>query len=325
MFTLALIFAGTSISYAQCTPGPLSPAPGVEYDYGVTLAGATTAPTYLWYATEATNLITGAHIAIGTYFNLGPTAGSAYDNTTGGAATINLVWLPAAIGKTIYLVVHATAQGVANGQPCTVENTKVYEIKPVNTFLLAVIGSDLAGDPNSEVCAANITSALVNTTGPSVTYLYGQNTLYYKITASGILGGWRPSIRLPALAGQGQNYVSADWAPIGTSTWNSFGLAAGDIDGGDFTSATNATVTDATAGSAIIVRIVIDNVSYETLADQAITMGVDGYLPTAYSDSDIKGGGDCTPEAEFGKTGTSTIKLRPSVTTTGPAFITQTP
>ena len=325
MFTLALIFAGTTSSYAQCTPTALSPAPGVEYSYGITLAGATTTPTYLWYATEDVNLMTGAHTAIGTYFNLGPTAGSAYDNTIGGQATINLVWLPAAIGKTIYLVVHATAQGIANGQPCTVENKKVYEIKPVNTFLLAVIGSDLAGDPNSEVCAANISSAIVNATGPTVTYLYGQNTLYYKITASGILGGWRPSIQLPALAGQGQNYVSAEWAPIGTSTWTSFGLTAGDIDGGDFSSATNATVTDATAGSAIIVKIVIDNVRYETLADQPITIGVDGYLPTAYTDSDIKGAGDCTQESAFGKTGTSTITLRPSVTTTGPAFITQTP
>ena len=114
----------------------------MEYSYGVTLAGATTTPTYLWYATEDVNLMTGTHTAINTYFNLGPTAGSTYDVVAGGTATINLVWLPAALGKTIYLVVHATAEGIANGQPCTVENTKVYEIKPVNTFLLAVAGSD---------------------------------------------------------------------------------------------------------------------------------------------------------------------------------------
>jgi hypothetical protein len=322
IFTLALIFAGTSNSFGQCEPGPLSPAPGVEYSYGVTLTGAIGNATYRWYVTEDTDLMTGVHTAIGTYFTLGPTAGSTYDALPG-AATINLVWTPASIGKTFYLVVHATADGVVAGVACTVENRKVYEIKAVNTFLLAIVGSDIDGNAaNSEVCAANITSAVVSTTGPSVTYLYGQNTLYYKVTASGIIGNWQPSIQLPALIGaaNGQNYVSAEWTPIGTSTWTTFGLTAGNTTGGNFTSTTDATVTNV-SGSDIIVKIVIDNVRYETLSNQAITLGVDGLLPSAYTESDIVGGTGptaCNPEAPFGKTGTSTITLRPTVTPVAP-------
>ena len=55
--------------------------------------------------------------------------------------------------------------------------------------------------------------------------------MYYKITASGILGAWRPSIQLPALTAAqiaaGQNYVSADWTSDGGANWHTFGLASG--------------------------------------------------------------------------------------------------
>ena len=280
----------------------------------------TTDATYLWYITKDVDLISGAVETPGTDFTVSSSY-SVYNNTTGGTNEIHITWNPSAIGQTFYLVEKTTATSDANGVDCTVENMKVYEIKPVNTFLLAVVGSDLSGDDTkSEVCVDNVESAIVS--GSDVTYLYGTNTIYYKITASGILGGWNPRIQLPALAGAaaGQTYVTADWTDDDGSTWHSFGDVTGGA--GNYTSTDDATVTDAVNGSDIIVRLVIDNERYETLSDQGITIGVDGYLPTAYTESDIKGGGDCTPEDPFGKTGTSTITPRPTLEdTTTPSFM----
>lgn len=328
VFVLAA-FANVTKSYGQCTPGPLTPGPGVVYPYTVTVSGVTNNATYLWYVTQDVNLLDATKIEANdnTYFKVDASE-SAYNTTTGGKSTIKLSWTSGAIGKTFYLVEKTTAEGTSNGTTCTVENLKVYEIKPINTFLLAVVGSDITGDATkSETCVANVTGATVS--GSDVTYTYGQNTIYYKVTASGILGEWRPSIQLPALAGasEGQNYESADWASDG-STWHTFGLVAGDKDGGDFSSTDNASVTDASAGSSIIVRIVINNVNYETLADQAVEMAIDGYLPSAYSTSDVVSSANCTEDTAFNKKGTSTIKPRPTIapdTTNTGAFMNQLP
>lgn len=326
LFVLAA-FANVNKSYAQCTPAALTPAAGVPYDYGVTITSTGTSPTYLWYATTDVNLLTGTHLTLAdAYFTVG--TGSAYDNTTGGTGTLNLSWTPKAIGTVFYLVVKYTETSAPG---CTVENLKVYRVEPINTFVLAIAGSDLTGDvAKASTCAAPVTGAVVTAATPSVTYTYGQNSLYYKVTASGILGAWRPSIQLPNLAGLGQNYASADWTSDGGTTWHTFNLTAGDLDGGDFISTDNATVTDATAGSSIIVRVNVENVNYETLAAQPITVGVDGHLPTDYNVSDIVGGAGataCDAETAFGKKGTFTIEARPTVTAvpaTG-AFINQIP
>lgn len=313
-FIVLATFANVSRSYAQCTPTPLTPAPGIEYDYGVTIVGTNTSPTFLWYATTDVNLLTGTKLTTAdAYFTVG--AASAYNNTTGGTANLKLTWTPKAIGTTFYLVVKYT-ESSASG--CTVENMRVYEVKPINTFLLAINGTDATGAAATGVtCAAPVTGAVVTAATPTVAYTYGQNVLYYKVTASGILGDWRPSIQLPALAGLGQNYANAEWndKADGSGAWHSFGLTAGDLDGGDFVSTDLANVTNV-AGTSILVRIRVENVNFETLANQTITVGVDGHLPTAFTESDIIGGAGataCNPETPFGKKGSSVIEARPTV------------
>lgn len=314
LFVLAA-FANVSKSYGQCNPTPLTPAPGIEYDYGVTIVGTNTTPTFLWYATTDVNLLTGTKLTTAdNYFTVGAT-GSVYNNTTGGTANLKLTWLPKAIGTTFYLVVKYTE---ASASGCTVENMRVYEVKPINTFLLAVNGTNATGAAATGVtCAAPVTGALVTAATPTVAYTYGTNDLYYKITASGILGDWRPSIQLPALAGLGQNYTVAEWndKPDGTGTNHSFGLTAGATAQTDLVSTDLAKVTNV-AGTSILVHIRIDNVNFETLANQTITVGVDGHLPTAFTESDIIGGAGataCNPEAPFGKKGSSVIEARPTV------------
>lgn len=325
VFVLAA-FAGTKNSYGQCIPAPLTPAAGVEYDYGVTITSTGSGGTYLWYVTEGTDLLTGTKILVADGdFTVG--AGSAYNNTTGGTNNLKLTWTPKSISRTFYLVVKYTETSTSG---CVVENLKVYEVKPINTFLLAVAGSDLAGvEANATTCPANVIGAVVTAAAPTVAYTYGQNSIYYKVTASGILGDWKPSIRIPALAGLGQNYADADWTSDGGTTWHTFPGVAGNTAGGDFTSTDDANVSNV-AGTPIIVRLRINNVNYESLAAQPIEIGVDGTLPTAYTVSDIQGGlgaTACDPEVAFGKKGTHTIEARPTVApniVTG-GFITKAP
>jgi hypothetical protein len=99
----------------------------------------------------------------------------------------------------------------------------------------------------------------------------------------------------------------------GGAGWNTFGIAA---TGATQTlqSLNDATVTNAVTGTPILIRIVIDNHNWQTLAAQPILVGLDGFLPTAYTVSDIIGGGSCAPEAPFGKTATYTINARPTIT-----------
>ncbi len=302
-------FANVTQSYGQCTPDPLHPAAGVAYDYEVTISGTTggTTPTYVWNVTQDVNLLDASKYM---------TAGTDYTINSGSATSkINITWSSAAVAnpKVYYLVVKYTETSTSG---CTVENMKVWQIDPLNTFLLAVAGSNATGDiTKATTCPPAVDGATVTAGAtPSVAYTYGQSTIYYKVTASGAIGTWTPSISLPALTGAGttgQNYNNAEWSSDNGTTWNTFGLTDGDADGGTFTSTvTTAPVT--VAGSDIIVRVKIDNVNFESLAAQPIEMGVDGVLPGNVKD--IVSTSNCADEADFGKKGTHTVEARPTVT-----------
>lgn len=312
LFVLA-VFANVNKSYGQCTPDPLHPAAGVPYIYEVTISGTTggTVPKYTFYVTKDKSLMTGTVETAGTDFNVVAGAGFAAYNTAGSAGKIQLTWTSTSVASTTpyYLVVRYNELSTAG---CTVENMRVWMIDPINSFLLAVAGSDLSGDiAKATDCAGPLVSATVKADNSSVAYVYGNNTLYYKVTASGAAGTYTPSIKLPTLAGLGQNYVSADWAVKGSTTWNTFNLTSGDLDGGTFTS--TATTAPATvAGSDIIIKVVVNNVNYETLTSQAITIGVDGVMPGNVND--IVSTTDCTDEVAFKKEGTFTINPRPTIT-----------
>jgi hypothetical protein len=318
-------FANVNKSYGQCTPGPLTPAAGVEYTYSVTNAG--TAPKYDWYVTKDVNVLTAASfLTPGTMFTVD--AGTPYHNPATGLKDIKITWTSASIadGGPFYLVIRytETTTGTAG---CTVENMKIHEVKPINTFLLALQGGTLVtgnyvATAGSNTCAANITGALVTAAVPEALLTYGQNTIYYVATASGINGNWFPQIQLPALQ-TSQVYVSAGWSSdmTGAGAFTSFAPA---LTGAtqDLLSATPATAV--VAGTPILIKIVIDNVNWQTLADQPVVLGLDGFLPPAPIDiltskSDIDAT-TCLPLAAFGRTATYTINKRPTIAGT-PAYI----
>lgn len=325
LFVLAA-FASVNETYGQCTPTELTPAAGIEYTYAVTNAG--TAPKYDWYVTKDVNVLTAASfLTAGTMFTVN--AATPYHNTATGVNNIKLTWTSAAVadGGPFYLVIRysETTTGTAG---CTVENMKVHEIKPINTFLLALQGGTLnAGSyvatAGSNTCAADVTGAVVTPAAPTALLTYGQNTIYYVATASGIVGDWYPQIRIPALQSS-QVYVSAGWSAdmTGGGAFTTFAPALTGASQ-DLLSASPAAVT-AVAGTPILIKIVIDNVNWQTLGDQTVTLALDGFLPPtpivpATSKSDVDAA-TCLPLAAFGRTADYTINKRPTIAGT-PAYI----
>ena len=337
------LFANLSRVNAQCVGSGFSPSAGMPYTYDVTIPtglGYTGGGTYNWYVTQNTDLIAGPILQVADGFftvNTGPGL-STYNSTTGTTNQLGLTWTGTAVSSTtpFYLVLrYSETNGNAN-PGCSAENIRVWQINPINTFLLTFSGANSAGDSigNANDCAAPLVSAVVSPATSSVEYTYGVNTLYYRVKASGTNGTWKPAIRIPALAGLGQNYQNVQWndAINGTGTWHTFNVPLGSITGGDFVSTDFAPVTE--SGTPLLIRIQIANDNFETLANQGILVGIDGV--TANNMPDIWGPGTwppvpapdpCDPAADFAKQATFTILARPTINpgATMPAFIQKLP
>lgn len=339
VFLLAA-FAGVNKVYAQ--PGHLTPTPGTEYIYAPTYTSAGgSSPTYEWYVTQNTDLTVKTD-------SIKESAGffSVKGNNT--SSSININWTAASVNQTYYLVI-INSETMTLPSGCIVSNMKVYQIKPASTLLLTVYKANADGTTNSttEVCAPTLQSAIVTPgASPTVTYLYNQTVLYYKIKAEGMLGTWRPSLSLPALPGatpSGQTYASVEWATYsgvpttGIGTWGAFPTAGTLADlvvtvPNPNGLVANTNVPVAVAGTEYLVRVTINNTRYESLSNLSVPLAVDGYLPVGYTVSDIIGSG-ATPWAQaaaFAKSDSYTILARPTIvtgTTTTPAspFINQVP
>jgi hypothetical protein len=344
---LLAIFAGISSVNAQCVSDGFKPAVGIPYTYDVTVTGPgyTGVGDYDWYITQNVNILDVPSIIPETnvFFTVDEaTPGySDYHDAAGSTSNqINIRWTPAAVSSLtpFYLVLRYSEDNSTSVPTCASENIRVWQIDPINTFLLAIEGATNAGAAfaNAEQCAAPVTGAVITPNADpalaSVEYTYGENAIFYRVTGSGILGDWKPSLRIPALAGLGQNYIAVEWNQdiTGAGPWHSFNVPAGNTAGGDFVSTDDANITDAIAGTPILIRVRIDNANFETLADQPVLVGIDGYLPTTYTESDIIGGvgpNACDPEVAFGKQATYTILGRPTINpgATMPTFIQKLP
>lgn len=293
LFVLAT-FANVSKSYGQTE---LTPIPGTDYDYIV--SGTPAGGTYAWTVyDDGTNLLTGTQTVAATYYV-----------AVSGVATADFKvnWKPAAVGKTFYLVVQYSTPAAVPAA-CTVMNMKVFEVKPVNTFLLTMTLAKSDGSPNaiSDVCPPAIVSAAVS--GTDVKMDYGTTTLYYNVKAEGLVGVWKPTVRIPAL-GATQTYQSVKWGAtdMGAATTGAQQ---------DLTLASDVAVT--IGGSNYLVEVVIKNNAYETTTAQIISPEVDGLLGADHTVSDILAAGSATLADPLGgltvKKATYSITARPAIT-----------
>jgi len=320
LFLAMVAFAAANNASAQsCSPGgPLRPSATVSYNYAVSipaLNGYSDSGNFTWYVTTDPHIITGAEIALsGSVITVG--AGLTYGkiNVAAGQKNIILSWSAEAVAlantNPYYLVVK---YGQNNGV-CSASNIKVWKISPVNNFFLAIEAVNNLGSSSTGIyCAADVSDIVI--TGDHVAYTYGENTFYSKVTASNISGGWTPSIRIPAL-NTGQLIKELGWSTTINGTFTAFTGAANSA-GGDYVSPIQA-IAAADGSLPIFIKLVISNGIWEGLADQNISIGIDG----TYSNSDLndlKSSSDCTEEAIFGKTVTQIIKARPTINSNTPS------
>lgn len=353
---IAILFAGWVSVYAQtddtnatpaqpanCTEDSNFPAIGVPHEYEVAISGTTGTATYdgsgtyNWYVTQnAGDLVTETNIVakVNDYFDVNTETGqSTYHKEGATTKKIGLTWKPDALlntNKKYFLVLKYEED---NGT-CTAMNMKVMKIEPLNQFKLDIdpMDQDMAtvidGDTESAtVCAADVDGASYDAGENKVKYTYGENTLYYQVTASGFAGQWKPQISLPALSTTGeQKYVSAQWSPDNGATWKDFTGLTTDGSAQMLTSNDLATIPVAVAGSSpsatYIYKIVVDNEKYETLVDQTLNVATDGTYGGSANDQLKDQKEDCSGDEDaFADKDDYTIKARPTVKATSGGFI----
>ena len=318
LLIVVAIFAAVNgvVGQTCATIGPLNPSATVPYTYAVNISainGYNDAGNFTWYVTTDPQIITGTEIA-STRSVITMGAGLTYGKTNpvAGQKSIVISWSPEALAATspYYLVVK---YGQNNGS-CSASNMKVWKINPVNNFLLAIEAVDNSGATNPGVyCAADITNAIIN--DDHVTYSYGENTFYSKVTASNISGEWTPSVKIPTL-NSGQTIKELGWSTTVSGTYAAFPGAANST-GGEFSSQDKA-IAAADGSLPIFIKLVISNGIWEGLEEQNLVIGVDGtYSNTALYD--VKSSTDCAEEDAFGKTVTQTIKARPAIISNTPS------
>lgn len=307
---LLAMVAGITTAYGQtCTPGPLTPAAGEPYTYKVIIDNpySSTTGSFTWYVTTNVDLLsaTGVVPSPGTEI----VASGTYNAPAVGQDEIEITWTAQAIVNGMTNPYYLVVQFAGNNGTCDAMNMKVWEIIPINTFLLAINNMGGAGGDGT-YCAADVTSAVVTPGAtPTVAYEYGTNILYARVNASNYAGDWTPSFRIEGLDAA-QTLASVTWATDSLFTVEHSTTLSGNV----ATSTDDATC--AFDGSLpIYVKIEVNNNYFETLADLSITIGVDGVINVgATSLDDVVSETDCSIEVSFGKYVEQTIMARPTVT-----------
>ncbi len=324
LLLIVTLFAAMASAYGQsCTPGPLNPAAGNPYNYKVIIGNPPyngTLGSFTWYVTTNVDLLS----TTGVLPSPGPEiiATGTYNAPAVGQDQIDITWTAQAVVNGMTNPYYLVVKFAGNNGICDAMNMKVWQVTPINTFLLAINNMGGAGN-NGTYCAAPVSSAIVTPgASPTVNYQYGVNSIYARVTASQYTGPWTPSFRIDGLDAV-QTLTSVVWSTDSLFTTTHTTTIAGNV-------ATSADVaTAAFDGSAKIwVKVDITNNSFETLADLAIVLGVDGVITVgATTLNDVKSLTDCSDEIIFGKFTNQTIKARPTVTpdpATGP-FIVKNP
>ncbi len=224
---------------------------------------------------------------------------------------------------TVLLVAFATG---ADG--CT-NNVEVYRIEPIFNFILDIAaledGGTIQNPADVEECAFPVQSAVYD--GTNLTMDYGDNYIFYVVSAANWVTSWLPTFTAPTSDG-GSTVGEVMWAypdeAVGASSvWNAATVPV-------LASHYGAGVTSIGAnGECIILRVNIDHDGVnEMIAAETLTMGVDGLMYNSttsthdLADLDDDGTGTCvndeTDEADY------IINPRPDINAIDPTpFVTK--
>jgi len=286
MFTLALIFAGTSKVFAQAlnqgsqpitplscaagTPLPLHPFAGISYTYTMTNPGVELADEWTWWVTKDPNFIPSAgtnNLATRLTVSAGQlvAASGHYGTATAAANSIDITWSPEILAATEYqgdVTAAGTAAdpsptfvvGYATGVNCA-DNIQVFEINPQENFTIDIANIDGTGttmgwDVDTAQCVDVVNSAVYDNATKELTMDYGTNTLYFEVTAANFNTDWTPTFNLISGLQAGQSAVvtlHASYADASTDANVIETLNWDDTSvGSSFTTTTRFTATDPT-------------------------------------------------------------------------------
>lgn len=299
------------VTQIECTGNvdELHPQAGIPYTYNVTVPANATVHWFVLANDNdvVLNLNDVASNIDGNVDDAGNGTGSyiltsTNYNTTSTTTSTSITW-KAFDGLTQQVLLAAY---VVDVDACT-DNIEVYRILPVPRFTLdvnaiALAGTELgiAGSSTAEQCVSPIENALyapsadpLNTPG-ILTADYGENWVYFTVTAANFTHSWQPTFEITYsgtyLALEAQWAYPTD-AQSPTGTWTNI-----DVTGASASGIVNHSGTDATAGTVgaddgtgecIVVRVRVDHgtAAENAVNNQTIKMAVNGFMYDQTSDN----------------------------------------
>jgi len=337
MFILAVVFFAATTVFGQmkknsdpqplsCTPGPLTPMAGAPYDYSALVVPAN--GNFTWWATKDIDFIKEGVNNLATKLSVGTDllAASANYGIPGGttnASTVNITWSGATLAGTSDLApTFVVVQNDAIAPNCA-NNLKVYQIKPINGFIVDIKNMDQAKATLSyatpySFCVSSIASAKFS--GGAIVTDYGTNVMYFEVVAANFSGSYTPAFQLSGLqTGQSvtslELYTDPAFATTAIATTQTAGIYSPDAP-----VAVDGSISNTSTGVSLYVKLTIANGTYETLNDEAIALAVNGTNAVGEKSVDNT---DCTKASNFNDVATQTLLARPKITAVAPGvFVT---
>ncbi len=350
IFTLA-IFAGNLKVSAQAldprtTPNPipaltcagtanfLHPMAGVSYDYVMTgNTGADAVDAWTWFATKNNTFIAAGGVLSSDSLNVGDVGelldASANYGVVGSATNqVSITWSPEVLSSTVYQGAAGEPTfvvGYGTGTNCA-DNIQVYEINPIVTFTIDIAnieaGTTLDWGVATEQCVDYVQSAVYDNTTNEITMDYGKDTLYFEVTAANFVTNWTPTFRLVSgltgaqtaevgLASSYANAVAGTFITGATTSWTAASVGTDWATGTALTATSSGDVAD---GVSVFVRVIISNLTEESLTASPFTLAVDAVDSSGQWDMEDSDCADPTSAAaDQVDDATHTVNPRPTI------------
>ncbi len=315
IFVLA-IFANISTSNAQCDDAR-NPIAGKSYSYSITVDP--TGGTFDWFVTSDPHISTAAPILSGSAGGDILIAGTGYNLPSSTSATIDITWTSKAVANAnatptptkYYLVVKYTTA-------CT-NNIRPWRITPINLFQIAVENVNSTGAAYADICRIPYVDAIIGD-DDKVTYDYGENAFYLKVTANNFTGSWTPTVNIAALQASitaPQTIKSIEWSLTTTFTGTSnFNLATGVAT----TVVPDKGADNVTTGTDefVYVKVIITDGKFEGTAAQPLAFNLSATDIAGNPDVDVVTGTPCIITAGINNV-VQVLTARPALTNPNPA------
>jgi hypothetical protein len=289
---------------------------GKSYPYSITVSP--TGGTFDWFVTSDPHISTAAPILSGSAGGDILIGGTGYNLPGTLLSAINITWTSQAVANAnatptptkYYLVVKYTTT-------CS-NNIKPWRITPINLFQIAVENVNSTGATYADICRVAFVDATIGT-DDKVTYDYGENAFYLKVTANNFTGSWTPKVNIAALQGTitaPQTIKSIEWSLTTTFTGTSnFDLVTGiatvvvpDKGADNVTTGTD---------EFVYVKVIITDGKFEGIADQSLAFNLSATDIAGNPDVDVVTGTPCTITAGINNVA-QVLKARPAMTNPNP-------